>query len=68
MDRKLIFVDIDGTLTRGGSNTPPVSAQKAVRAARKKGHLVYLCTGRNYGMLLPLLEYGFDGVVGSAGG
>lgn len=68
MDRKLIFLDIDGTLTEGGSNTPPASAQKAVKAARKKGHLVYLCTGRNYDMLSPLLAYGFDGVVGSSGG
>lgn len=68
MNRKLIFVDIDGTLTKGGSNTPPVSAQKAIQAARRKGHLVYLCTGRNYGMLSPLLAYGFDGAVGSAGG
>ncbi len=68
MDRKLIFLDIDGTLTEGGSNTPPVSAQRAVKEAREKGHLVYICTGRNYAMLRPLLAYGFDGVVGSAGG
>lgn len=68
MDKKLIFLDIDGTLTEGGSNVPPISAQKAVREAREKGHLVYICTGRNYAMLKPLLEYGFDGVVGSAGG
>lgn len=68
MNRKLIFVDIDGTLTEGGSNTPPVSAQKAIKAAQKKGNLVYLCTGRNYDMLSPLLAYGFDGVIGSSGG
>lgn len=68
MDRKIVFLDIDGTLTEGGSNTPPISAQKAVKEAQKKGHLVYLCTGRNYDMLSPLLAYGFDGVVGSAGG
>lgn len=68
MNRKLIFVDIDGTLAEGGSNTPPVSAQKAIKAAREKGHLVYLCTGRNYDMLSPLLDYGFDGVIGSSGG
>lgn len=68
MDKKLIFLDIDGTLTEGGSNTPPFSAQKAVKEARKKGHLVYLCSGRNYEMVSPLLIYGFDGVVSSAGG
>ena len=47
MSRKLIFLDIDGTLTQAGSNTPPESAMKAVRMAQAKGHLVFLCTGRN---------------------
>ena len=68
MERKIIFLDIDGTLTEPGSNRPPESALKAVRRAREGGHLVYLCSGRNYAMLLPLLKYGFDGVVASAGG
>ena len=68
MDTRLIFLDIDGTLTEPGSNIPPVSAQEAVRRARANGHKVILCSGRNYGMLSPLLQYGFDGLVGSAGG
>lgn len=68
MDTKLIFLDIDGTLTESGSNIPPVSAQEAIRRARANGHKVVLCSGRNYGMLSPLLQYGFDGLVGSAGG
>ena len=67
-DKKLIFLDIDGTLTPAGSNVPPESALKAIRAAQQKGHLVFLCTGRNLAMLAPVLAYGFDGVVGSAGG
>lgn len=69
MDKqKLIFLDIDGTLTPAGSNTPPDSAVRAVRAARAKGHKVFLCTGRNPAMLAPLLSYGFDGAVAGAGG
>lgn len=68
MGRKIIFLDIDGTLTVAGSNVPPESAIKAIGAAQDSGHLVFLCTGRNYGMLRPLLSYGFDGVVASAGG
>lgn len=68
MKRKVIFLDIDGTLTAAGSNIPPESALQAIRAAQDKGHLVFLCTGRNYAMLKPLLRYGFDGVVASAGG
>ena len=68
MSPKLIFLDIDGTLTMPGSNEPPQSALEAVRAAQKKGNLVFLCSGRNPGMLQPLLKYGFDGVIACAGG
>ena len=68
MKKRVIFLDIDGTLTVAGSNVPPESALQAIRAAQDKGHLVFLCTGRNYDMLKPLLSYGFDGVVASAGG
>lgn len=68
MEKKVIFLDIDGTLTVAGSNVPPDSALQAIRAAQDKGHQVFLCTGRNYDMLKSLLSYGFDGVVASAGG
>lgn len=68
MDSKLIFLDIDGTLTEPGRNVPPDSAVEAVCKARANGHRVVLCSGRNRGMLSPLLGYGFDGLVGSAGG
>ena len=36
---------------------------EAVRAARANGHKVFLCTGRNYKMTAPVLDYGFDGYV-----
>lgn len=68
MGRKIIFLDIDGTLTEAGSNEPPASALEAVRRARQKGHYVFLCTGRNYAMLSPLLRFGFDGAIASSGG
>lgn len=68
MDQKLIFLDIDGTLTEPGKNVPPRSAVEAVRRAREKGHKVVLCSGRNYGMLFPVMQYGFDGLAASAGG
>ena len=67
-DQRLVFLDIDGTLTEPGSNTPPESALEAIRLARKNGHLVFLCSGRNYNMLSPLLRYEFDGVAASSGG
>lgn len=68
MKRKLIFLDVDGTLTEPGSNVPPPSAAEAIRRARESGNPVFLCTGRNFGMLKPVLRYGFDGVIASSGG
>ena len=65
---KLIFLDIDGTLTEPGSNVPPFSAMEAVKEARKNGHKVFLCTGRNLGMAKPVYDLGFDGIVSLAGG
>ena len=66
--RKLLFLDIDGTLTVAGSNNPPESAMKAIRAAQAAGHMVFLCTGRNPDMLSPVLKLGFDGAVACGGG
>ncbi len=60
-------MDIDGTLTEAGCSVPPSSALRAIQRAREKGNLVFLCTGRNYAMLKPMLRYPFDGFVGSAG-
>ena len=69
MNKKLIFLDIDGTLTSPGSNVPPDSALEVIRLAREAGHKVFLCSGRNYDMLSPLLKYNcFDGAVASSGG
>lgn len=68
MDQKLIFLDIDGTLTEPGKNVPPPSAVDAVTRARGEGHKVVLCSGRNYGMLFPVMQYGFDGLIASTGG
>ena len=68
MNRKIIFLDIDGTLTEPGKNQPPQSALKAIRKAQEKGNYVFLCSGRNYDMLSPLLPLKFDGVVASCGG
>ena len=51
MSTKLIFLDIDGTLTIPGSNVPPESALDAIRTAQSFGHKVFICTGRNPDML-----------------
>lgn len=67
MDRKLIFLDIDGTLVAALSTPSPRVAQ-AIRAARGRGHLAFLCTGRNLPIIgRDILDIGFDGVIASAG-
>lgn len=66
--QKIIFMDIDGTLVND-HGIIPASAKEAVRKAREKGHLVFICTGRLKAELFPdILEVGFDGIIGAAGG
>lgn len=68
MDKKLIFLDIDGTLVAAMAK-PSLLAAEAVRKARENGHKVFLCTGRNMPIIgSDILDIGFDGVIASAGG
>lgn len=67
-NRKLIFLDIDGTLI-SERKAPSDLAAEAVRLAREKGHKVFLCTGRNMAIIgEDILCLGFDGIIASAGG
>ena len=43
-DRKILFLDVDGTLI-DYQTIMPESAGRAVDQARANGHLVYICTG-----------------------
>ena len=64
---KLIFLDVDGTLV-DYHNRIPESVVKAIRQAREKGHLVYVCTGRSKAEMQPeLWEIGLDGMIGGNG-
>lgn len=66
--KKAIFLDIDGTLVNDKLIIPE-SAKLAVQKARENGHLVFICTGRSKALIFPeILEIGFDGIIGSAGG
>lgn len=67
MPHKAIFLDVDGTLTEPGAMQPPLSACRAMEAARANGHRLVLCSGRSEELLTPLLVYPFDAVVSSAG-
>lgn len=65
---KYIFIDIDGTLTDRYGRVP-LSAIKAIKYARKMGHKVFLATGRSKCEIFEnVLDIGFDGIVGAAGG
>ena len=65
--KKIVFLDIDGTLM-AVDQTIPRSAIEACRSARRNGHLLYICSGRQ-SIEIPhrVRGIGFDGVV-SAGG
>lgn len=66
--RKIVFIDIDGTLVDDDGNIP-LSAQKACKQARENGHLLYLCTGRSKAEIYDSIwDVGFDGLIGAGGG
>lgn len=67
VDKKIIFLDIDGTLT-ADLGKPSEKVKEGIRLARENGHKVLICTGRNMPIIgREILECGFDGVVASAG-
>ena len=66
-DKKIVFLDVDGTITDYENNIPQ-SCKDAIRAARANGHRVYMCTGRSKAEVPPeLAEIGFDGMIGGNG-
>ena len=67
MKKKVIFLDVDGTLVDYEGNLPD-SAVTAVQKARANGHRVYICTGRSKAEIYPnLWEIGLDGMIGGNG-
>lgn len=68
-ERKMLFFDIDGTLTtEDGNHTLPDSTVEAIRQARAKGHLAYINTGRVLCNIEPMIRnIGFDGYVCGCG-
>lgn len=67
MSQKIIFLDVDGTITNY-DNVIPESAKKAIKAARAAGNRVYMCTGRSKAENPPeIWEIGFDGMIGGNG-
>lgn len=67
MRKKIIFLDVNGTLT-DYENHIPASAAEAIRKARANGHRVYLCTGRSRAEIYDeLWAIGLDGMIGGNG-
>lgn len=65
--KKIIFLDVDGTLV-DYENKIPESAIIAIQQARKNGHFVYMCTGRSRAEIQPeLWAIGLDGLIGGNG-
>lgn len=64
---KYLFLDIDGTLYSTKLPGIPESALQAVRSARRKGHKVYLCTGRSLAEVSDYLTFEADGFILGAG-
>lgn len=68
MNKKIVFIDIDGTLVNDNGVIPP-STKIAIKKARNNGHYVFLCTGRSKTEIYDnILEIGFDGIIAAAGG
>ncbi|WP_271005476.1 Cof-type HAD-IIB family hydrolase [Listeria seeligeri] len=68
MTKKIVFVDVDGTLVNDDGLVPE-SARTAITKVRNNGHQVYLCTGRSKPELYEsILSIGFDGIIGAGGG
>ncbi|EGJ27857.1 HAD family hydrolase [Streptococcus porcinus] len=67
MTRKIIFLDVDGTLVDYANNLPQ-SAFNAIKKARRNGHLIYVCSGRSRAEIpKDIWEMGIDGMIGGNG-
>ena len=63
-----VFLDIDGTLISGSFEIPEGN-QKAIAAAREKGHMVFINTGRSWGNIPEILlsQFNVDGIIAGSG-
>lgn len=67
MPKRLVFIDIDGTLVNHDQEVPS-SAQAALATAVAAGHSLILCTGRGKVEIYPWLwKLGFHGLVANNG-
>ncbi len=69
MERKALFFDVDGTLIPVGEKQEvPAGTLAAIKKAREKGHIVFVNTGRVFGIITPaVMEMEKDGIVCGCG-
>lgn len=68
MVKKIIFLDVDGTLVNSRQELP-LSTRRALKEARDCGHTLVIATGRARTQIYPwILDAGFDGFIGDNGG
>ena len=66
-DKKIVLIDIDGTLVDYENNLP-ASAVEAIHLAQANGHKVYACTGRSKAEnKQEIWDIGLDGMIGGNG-
>ena len=66
--KKLVFIDIDGTLYDYKNHCVPESAKQALRKAKENGHELFICTGRAKEMVESVyLELPISGAVFGCG-
>lgn len=67
MDKKVVFLDVDGTLVNK-EGIIPASAQEAIHKAQANGHKMVVCTGRSlFQVPQMLINLGFSGIIAAAG-
>ena len=67
MEQKIIFIDVDGTLV-GNDGVLAKSTLWACERLKKKGHKLYLSTGRSKAELhANIMAIGFDGFICAGG-
>ncbi len=65
--KKIIFLDVDGTLLDSSGHVP-ASAKEALHRTKELGNEIVLCTGRSKCQIMDELQrIGFSGMVGCAG-
>lgn len=66
--RKILFFDIDGTLTDDQTGQVPPSTMRAIQQARALGHLAFVNSGRPITTIpQEVIDIGFDGFVCGCG-